>query len=741
MAGSSKEEGRKKVTLAVSTAERPKFKGPVAAYVFSAQGELLETTKVTSGKVGLGLSEAELSRARVFLAPEEGAAEPTVAQLERRGAYEPVLANPRGKGLIDLVEIPGGVIDGWPLCSCWVRGRVLRASDNRAVCGARVHVCEVDRVPSWISGLPEYEVIRLRDDLIGVLGDPIQAPLVTGPVGPIPGPDPDPAPIAPRLFRFDAGSEAGYDPQPDPPAASRAVELEPRLRGRLLSPSATVVRAALAENWHLVYPWLCHWRHWWWRFECDELRTVTTDAHGRFETRIWYLCAGDRPDLYFWVEYDFGQGFETVYRPPIACHTHWDYACGTEVTIRAADARLPGCGGEPDLPGCQVVVLSIGNGVAVREVQTGAANPNEGLTHASEPFGGTLEPRVDFSRSQLIDVKNVPYYRWSYWRLSGPDGGPTVDPSSVPIPDPAQPSTPLTRAVYRHYKVGTSYPSEPMGPVPAVGGTENLFRIRPVNPPAGGEWVVLDQHVDLATGYFETAALAGAPAGGPSPGGPAPVDLAAGRYELRLELFDAAGNLVNWTARGIDLRITAQDAPFGTGTVHTVPAPGGNRIRNAAGDTLGFRMVLRVDNNRCYAEIRPVAGDLTPDPQCGFHRYAPGDDAGLSFVARHPNGFATYAFTTARATGAAIGAASTSGVPGRPGNDGFTQVGAFTYAKDVPVSTLLGACANAAFSERLDVSPTATDGYGTLSGYHHADTAAFALAQPCPPCECEEGDA
>ena len=60
------------------------------------------------------------------------------------------------------------------------------------------------------------------------------------------------------------------------------------------------------------------------------------------------------------------------------------------------------------------------------------------------------------------------------------------------------------------------------------------------------------------------------------------------------------------------------------------------------------------------------------------------------------------------------------------------KVGTFTYAKDVVISTLLGSCSNTAFSERVDVSATATNGYGRLSGYDAADDAAFALAKPCP---------
>ena len=246
----------------------------------------------------------------------------------------------------------------------------------------------------------------------------------------------------------------------------------------------------------------------------------------------------------------------------------------------------------------------------------------------------------------------------------------------------------------------------------------------------------LAAYVFDATAYFDTGSLAGAPSGS----APAPDDLAAGRYEMKLELFDAAGALVNWTAAGIDLRITDQDAPFGTGTITTTPAPAHNRILSGP-NTMGFRMVVRVDNNRCFAEILPVGGTVTPDPVCGFHNYnSPSDVATLSFIARHPNHFAGYGFLTTRGPGPSIPDASTSGTSGEPGINGFAKIADFTYAKDVIISTLLGPCSNAAYSERLDVNATATNGYGTLSGYDHADNAAFALAVPCPVCECEDED-
>ncbi|WP_046114794.1 hypothetical protein [Aquincola tertiaricarbonis] len=711
--------GAEPVVLQVTTRQRPDFQQPLMAWLFDGGGRLAARVEVKDGRLELPATDGG-GHGRLFITPVDERlveTEPTTAMLERLGAYEPVLLI--GERLKPVIDIPGLVIDHWPFCFCWLRGRVERLSDHRAICGARVHVCEVDRLPWWIRRLPERDIFKLRDDLLEVLRRP-----------PVPQPVPGPEPFDPRpLFR--SGMPQALNPQPLPPQDS--IELPAALQASLRSRSAQMVRSTLADHAQLLLPWLCLWPHWWWRLRCDEMAVLTTDNQGRFETTLFYPCHGDHPDLYFWVEYDFGSGFETVYRPGMACNTHWNYACGTPVTLRVPDPRVPGCEEEPDLPGRQVVVLSIGRGVAVRELQ--ATGAGEGLTTAGEPFGGTLEPRVDFSRSALIGG-GIPYYRWSYRRLSGPDGvAATVDAASVPLGVWSV----MSRDVYRHYKLDTSFPSERMGPMPTAGADAaplpNLFRIRPVAPPAGTEWVVLDENVDLATAYLDSHMLAGAPTAAPWPD-----DLAAGRYELKLELFDSAGALVDWTAQGIDLRITDQDAPFGTGTVTSSTAPAHNRVL-VGGATMGFRMVLRVDNNRCSADIQPVGGTVSPDPVCGFHNYAqPSDTAGLSFEARHPNGFATYGFSVTRGPGPALAVAGTSGVAGAPGSNGYLQTGSFSYGKAVTVSALLGPCSNAAYAERLEVSAMATNGYGTLTQYNAADNAAFALAMPCPACECTEAE-
>ena len=265
----------KRVTFTVSTSERPEFKSPLAAYHYDERGELVARADIRDGKFELSLPGGELGRHRVVIAPVSERAEhekPTRLQLERMGAYEPVLE--AAGALVSKIQVPGIIIDYWPFCFCYVRGRVIRYSDNRAVCNARVHICEVDRIPLIILRLPDLEVIRLRDDLLDILRNP-RIPIPK----PKPFPDPDPGPLF-RLTRTDRLTRAGLNPQPLPPGGRVALNpqpfppgpdslqsltraLTPELHARLSSVSTTVVRAALAEQWKLLMPWFCYWPWWW----------------------------------------------------------------------------------------------------------------------------------------------------------------------------------------------------------------------------------------------------------------------------------------------------------------------------------------------------------------------------------------------------------------------------------------------------------------------------------------------
>jgi len=719
-------KSERKTTIKVSLEQRPDFKGNVAAFVFDVAGNLLERADVKAGSVTLALSEEELGRNRFFLAPltdNFDEMKSTLKTMERLGAYEPVVRI-AGK-LVDVIQVPGVIIDAWLICFCWVRGRVVKFDSGRPVCGARVHICEVDKVWRWILRLPELEVFRLRDDLLKIFEEP-RIPIP-------PRPEPDPPPFTAARKGLIGLGEVAFNPQPEPPREilirAASLKLPSITLAALASSSAHIVRQALIDNVRLIIPYLCLWP-WWWSFRCDEIAVVETDAFGRFQTIIPYLCDGDKPDLYFWVEYEIGVTFETVYRPPIACYTDWDYECGKEVTLRISDDRVTACDDEPDLPGCVVQILSIGRNVSMSEIHgSGAAVADEGLTTDDRPFGGKLEPRVWLSRTALRDGKNIHYYRWSYRRLTQGDGTPLATPG---------PWTVLTRTVVRHFATlgpgGITHEPYTLGPK-LVGTESNLFEIKPAAVPAGGiEWTVVDEREDLASAHFETTKL------GSGTNACDKAEDAAGKYELKLELFKSSGALVDWTAEGIDLQITDVPAPFGTGSVTASTAPDYYRIKDASGHTVAFRMVLRVDNNCCEAKVEPVTGTGITVTPCGFIEFSSGASVQLHFKAGHPNNFADFNFSVKRGVSTNVAKASAAGRVGSasvPTNDASPPTRAYTltapsdYQEDFPVEELLGDCERAAFSEALHVVARATDGYGLLWHLNAFDHDGFALT-PLP---------
>jgi hypothetical protein len=377
-----------------------------------------------------------------------------------------------------------------------------------------------------------------------------------------------------------------------------------------------------------------------------------------------------------------------------------------------------------------VQILSIGRTVSMSEIQgDGAAAADEGLTTDGRPFGGKLEPRVWFSRTELREGKNIKYYRWSCRRLTSGDGSPLTTPG---------PWMPLTRTVVRHFAKtspgGVMHQPFPLGP-DSAGSEVNLFEIKPAEVPAGGiEWTVVDEREDLASAHFETQKL------GTGADACARALDAAGKYELKLELFKGTGALVDWTAEGIDLEITDVAAPFGAGSVTAVTAPAYNRIFNPAGHTVAFRMVLRVDNNCCEAGVQPVAGPGLAPKSCGFIEFTPGAAATLTFRAYHPNNFATFNLSVKHGVSDPVQEASAAGRVGAvlvPTSDPAAPVHAYslgapgTYSETFTVATLLEGCTRAAFSEALHVWTLATDGYTRLSSLDDFDHDAFALT-PTP---------
>ena len=758
-------KSRASFTLNVIMDPKSEFKGDVAAFLFDNAGKLLSQVTVKDGKAVFSKSAQEVASNRLFIGPapalkEPGAEKPSLRMMERLSAYETAL---RQQGtILNTVTVPSSLLPLWPICLCWVKGQVVKDDSGLPVCGAKVHICEVDKLWRWIIRLPDLEVIRLRDELIKIIHQPI---LINPPI-PYPGPDPSPfsvikggllslkslkpqlaSPVAAQqrgpltaAFSVSAAAtlakpSANFTPNISEALSSAALSASASLPADFIhtvsSNSAPEIRKTLSGNTALIYPYLCRLLPLWpWKYTCDEIAVVDTDTNGRFSSLIFYSCKGDKPDLYFWVEYQIGGVMEPVYKPSIPCNTYWNYACGNEVVIRIKDARVPTCSKDPDLPGSVVEILSLGRGVSMSEIQ-GAGAPGEGLTTSGEPFGGKIEPRLWFSRTTLRDVKKIFYYRWSYRRLTTGNGTPLAMPG---------PWTHLTRNVVRHYAViipapfTTIHVPVSMGPK-KIGAEANLFEITPAAVPAGGiEWTVVDEREDLASGHFETDLLGS---------GDTPCQKAldgAGKYELKLELFKDTGALVDWTAEGVDCQLTNVPAPFGTGAVTAVSAPDYNRIKNVAGHTMAFRMVLHVDNNCCNASVAPVTGTGLNFTPCGFVEYSAGATANLSFNAYHPNGFADFNFSVVQGVSTYLPLASASDATSKlvvnsldsPPSHAYTKPTVTSnYQSSYNVSDLLQSCTRAAYSEALHVWTHATDGYGRLWYLDAFAQDAFALT-PAP---------
>lgn len=737
--------------FSVSFEGKPDKELDVVAYLFDHRGDALASAPLKNGQIQFKVKDGDHAPMRLMLGPPAPEARSkrdkllSIESLERRRAYEPQWRFDPKKFEYDLAPIPEFHWKWWWLCFCRVRGRVVKpvtihgTTHDMPVCHARVHICEVD--PLWLilPRLPDNVIDRIRDELLELTRPPIRLP--------IPLPDPPPFRFDPRvrdlspvnLARLQPGSAVALNPQPLPPKAA-AVMLNPQplppgaemdlpaaLRANLLSTSSAIVRQALLDNFTLIRPFLCLWP-WIWPYfhRCDEVAVIDTDSNGRFDVTIWYPCFGDKPDLYFWVEYSLGGTWTTVYHPPIRCNTYWNYTCGSDVTIRVTDPRVPWCGDPNPLPGKQVAVLLIGNNVSMPEIQRASAGANEGLTTAGQPFGGSLEPHVWFGDGLI--ASSITHYRWSVRRLTGPNGvTPQVGAWSA-----------LDKDVVRHYgevmadDTLTFKPFQ-LGPDPAFAG-QNLFKIRPVNPPlnpgaVSSSWAPeIDARENTASGFFLSHLLESGDA-----------FAAAGKYELKLELFHADGSPVNLSDDAVLLKVPTGDGPFGPGTVPTelvahFPAVAGDMedrvVRDGAGKIVAFRLVLRVDNNPCEASINPVMVNGTAANVCGFVQYHAGDDVHVSYRAFHPNNFATFSFTIARGSAGVV--ESASGSVGASPVNGYVRDASSTFSKDIPVATLLGACTKAAFAENLHVDALATDGWSTLQYLDDDGTpVAFAL-EPAP---------
>lgn len=704
---------------------------PLQAYAFTNQGKLLGSAPVEKGSAMVELpADMDGRTMEIVLGPrvEKGKPSPSAASLKRMGAFAKPARFLAEKPSLELT-IPGSILPS--LCFCLVRGRLVKrywrpdgTLAERPVCNARVHICEVDRIPLVIKKLPEYELIRLRDDLLEKLR-----------VIPWPGP-PDPGPLKDPV-RMPIHSHAATGIQS---AEFSAAALEP-VAALTSYHSLEHLRSRLIDLSSLIVIHLCDLIYLWPFFRVDCLTDAYVDGEGRFSTFIAYNCA-DQPDLYFWVE-QFQEGaWHTVFRPSVGCGTHWNYVCGTEIVL-----NLPGAVAceEPTYdipPGVTLFVTpwSIGNsgiwgtppppafppGSPSPPAPDGWVRPDGYINYYNggslewlynAPFGGTLNFIQD--DSFYIPSSGIKYYRYSYRRVvsgASPNTG-ADDPTWTPI------LAGLSRGYRMEYNDRLpTYEVYPVGPV-TVGTHSGLFEFKPQDPPVRPTDSPTVEHREwITTSLTEVAASWDTTIPAPAMSDENITD-DAGDFEVKIEVFGPTGNQV---APGAStFRFLARN-PDGTTSRLATPA-------EISGDAYILR--VHVDNNGVEAVLpQPSIDDVAASDDCGFLRYEAGDMVHIQYRAAHPNNHAVFGFGITRGSNslasastlapyvevAAASAPTGSATP-------YTKVSG-NYQRDFTPVELVGTCVNAAFAASLGVYGKAFNGYVRL-GLDASRLIAFALAE------------
>lgn len=743
--------GGEATTLTVSAklldAEQGGDETPVVeAYAFGAGGRLLDRKKLDArGHATLEISagkEGQHVKVLVGPSPDEKLPTtdpPTIASLLRLGAKKKLVhvghANPSA---VEFTIIRNDWIC-WILSICSVPGKVVKRvvsggiAMDLPVCNATVEVYEVDPIWILLPKLPDSVIEKLRE-------------IVLRPIPPFPPePGPDPAPFFETTTpkeELPAMREAEFTRHHAavaPKTLARSVQFPADLQFLARTTNTDQFRLSLVNHAEIIRPILCWIRPF--PFVVKQLvATVQTDDCGEFHAFFFRGCHGEqKPDLYFIVKQ---QVFPLpwfpktiIYAPtPVHCYTRWDYTCGTEVTIRVTHPLARTCPPCPSVnaPNNWVLFMAIGNtplsrinGASVPLAAT-TSDANRGLVDATSPFGGLLRPRLEFDNSLRSDL-GVRYYRVSY--RQGTSGA----------------FIPLTGVVNRHYthEVGGDLILEAynLGPQ-TVGTTASLYEIPPALPPIG-QWSLPDVVEDTASAKFATTSLAQLEAPGVS-------WTAQGKYQLKVDLFDAAGNIVNVDTLGIKYRVPAvtdlsgdidtEDAADATLT-NGLGSPGSGLVRDEDGDGLKSMIVtVHLDNSRTNAAIpAPSLNGTFASDECGVLRYDPATPGSVTMRYRgeHPHGlgvegYANYSFTLYRGANA-LTLPPAPATPTLPAS-GRTPLPPVTVTDVQSVTDLLGSCDVAGFSENLYVAALATDGWRRLSEYDSSAVRAFVLAkQETPP--------
>jgi hypothetical protein len=709
----------------------------VVAYAFSSGGRLLaQETPDEKGIATFTLPVAKVSRlVRVMVGPRMGKEEVRVSELMRRGAdWRRMRIDPENlEPSVEVAIIPEKW-RCWLWGLCFVRGTLLKRVEREGitidlpVCNAAVDVYEVDPLPIILPRLPDTIIEKIRDIIINPPFPPLPPEEVFPPKfpeGPYPPPPPGPGP-GPVLTSAMTYSNTGENLSANANVVSQSKTIKEfseasEMQVMARTASTYQLRKALRAHPGVVIPIFCLLSI---PVTKSLVATATTDECGRFQTFFFRGCNNpDTPDLYFEAKQrvlPFPFPPFPIYAPtPVSCHTHWNYVCGSEVTLYTTHPLALTCSPCPPVnaPNNWVLVMAIGNlplsrihGTSV-PLQGSTTTENTGLTDGGAPFGGLLRPRIEFDNSLREDL-NVKYYRVSYRK--GTSGS----------------FVPLTGIINRHYTVEIGgdlvLKAFNLGPQ-VVNSTPNLFEIPPALPPEG-QWSLPDAVEDTSSAKFRTEDLA--PLEDPGVVWPE-----HGKYQLKIDLFDKDGNLVDIDAAGTQIKYRVPAVTDLSGDIDTDDASSLGLVVDDDGDgKKSFIMTLHVDNSRCSANIAaPTLGGISATVNCGVLRYTPGVPGvvTMQYTARHPNGvapngFATYRFRVFRGENN-LTLPPAPAAPTLPAS-GRVPIPPSSFTDSQTVEDLLGGCDVAGFSEDLDVWAMVTNGWRRLWEYDAHNIRAFVLA-------------
>ncbi len=775
----------KEVKLTLLVGEKHNAEIALRAWLFDRQDKLVSSAPVSKkGELVLpGDSEEHLKYGTLHIAPEPRDVEKgeaiTLAHMRKWKSYSPILRNVGGI-FQDLYPVPASLWPFWWICWCTIRGKVVKTlmrngvPTDYPVCNAKVHVCEVDKLRLILPTLPELVIWRwrwewLRDLHLKEVIDfdiPFKDPrdLWPGPnvsqfIEPFEGKDlhthigEQQAGLQLKKFSGELRNLRTLVKLRDTDSAVLAAKAiaAPRpsndVIAAMLTDNIAQLRGTIAANLQLFHPYFCHWPWIWpYLYRCTEIGWDMTDEHGRFEVR-YNRCTDEwQPDVYAWVEYMVGGSYTTVYNPGRACHTHWNYVCGTELTIHITDPRVPACGPSPVLPGSGIEFRRIGTGAFVQHVeQSNAATVRSGkmFRHTGlsdlmagpgnfSPFGSTLPFKVNFTDGLV--AAGITHYQWKYrmkaratagYDASGSNGRTAAaDNTLVPEADTWHFLNDYVGIGYIDHNTVTHvfhHKNHQLGPVP--GAAEPTYKVPQHDviatvgaAPAGFQrfW----EMEDFYCGFFDTVRLA-----------------PAGLYEVVMQLgkLNAAGTFVP-----VQMDKDFFQVPDYVNNAVTVDAPpaylftDGSPINKAS----GFKILVRVDNRNMEVSIHNAAvsagGPYTEaTSNCGFLQYtdANATRVKLRFSAKHPNDFGNFSFSVVRGLGNPVPPANASGdVADNTIVPYAIEVPADrTYAGVNSAADLLGGCPSAAFAETLHANAWATNGSNELNHLDRSTVAAFAL--------------